>query len=87
MDTPEPDGGPVPRLTLDCTGLLCPLPIYKAGLALARMSRGQLLELVATDPGSLEDVPAMARQRGDRLKSVVTEGNRHVFLLEKGTGP
>ena len=73
-----------PRLTLDCEGLLCPLPVYKAGLALSRMSPGDLLELVSTDPGSLADVPAMARQRGDHLRSVVTEGDRHVFLLEKG---
>ena len=56
--------------SLDCTGLLCPLPVYKAGLALQRLEAGQVLELVCTDPGSLEDVPALARQTGDALLGV-----------------
>ena len=70
--------------TLDCSGLLCPLPVYKAALALTGMSPGQVLELVCTDPGSLEDVPAMARQRGDRLISAERRGSVQVFLVEKG---
>lgn len=84
MTGSENAGSDLKRMVLDCTGLLCPLPIYKAGLALSRMAPGELLELVSTDPGSLEDVPAMARQRGDLLVEVTTEGDRHVFLVEKG---
>jgi TusA-related sulfurtransferase len=75
---------PTADLTLDCRGLLCPLPVYKAGLALGRMSPGEVLELICTDPGSLEDIPAMARQRGDRLISTVTTEGTQVFLVEKG---
>jgi tRNA 2-thiouridine synthesizing protein A len=70
--------------TVDCSGLLCPLPVYRAGLALANMRPGEVLELVCTDPGSLEDVPAMARQRGDRLISAERRGATQVFLVEKG---
>ncbi|WKZ82005.1 MAG: sulfurtransferase TusA family protein [Acidimicrobiia bacterium] len=70
--------------TLDASGLLCPLPVYKAGLALGRMSPGEVLELITTDPGALEDIPAMARQRGDRLVSAEDRGDTQVFRIEKG---
>lgn len=70
--------------TLDCSGLLCPLPVYKAGLALAPLAAGEVLELICTDPGSLEDIPAMARQRGDTLLGFEDRGATQVFWLEKG---
>jgi tRNA 2-thiouridine synthesizing protein A len=72
-------------MTLDCTDLLCPLPVYKAGVALDRLEDGETLRLICTDPGSLEDVPAMARQRGDTLLSTDRNGGRQVFVLRKGS--
>jgi tRNA 2-thiouridine synthesizing protein A len=69
---------------LDCTGLLCPLPVYKAGLALGKLETGDLLRLTTTDPGALEDIPAMARQRGDNLVSVERLEHSQVFVIEKG---
>jgi tRNA 2-thiouridine synthesizing protein A len=71
---------------LDCSGLLCPLPVYKAALVLNQLEEGQVLRLVTTDPGALADIPAMARQRGDTLVEVVEDGDRQVFTLRKGTG-
>lgn len=71
--------------TLDCSGLLCPLPVYKAALELGKLDAGQILELVTTDPGALEDIPALARQRGDKLVRVTEDGDTQVFWLEKGT--
>ena len=73
-------------MTVDCSGLLCPLPVYKAGIALNRLAAGDVLELICTDPGSLEDIPAMARQRGDTLVSATAEGGRQVFIVQKGGG-
>ena len=70
--------------TLDCTGLLCPLPVYKAGLVLQKMKPGQVLELVCTDPGSLEDVPALARQTGHNLLAAEDRGETQLFWLQKG---
>ncbi len=71
--------------TLDTSGLLCPLPVYKAGIALGKLEPGQILRLICTDPGSLADIPAMARQRGDTLlASDSTEGSQ-VFWIEKGS--
>ena len=52
---------------LDTRGLNCPLPILKAKKALADMVSGQLLRVVATDPGSTRDFQAFAKQTGNEL--------------------
>ena len=70
--------------TLDTSGLLCPLPVYKAGMALGNLEAGQVLQLICTDPGSLEDIPAMARQRGDILVASDEREGTQVFWIEKG---
>lgn len=70
--------------TLDCSGLLCPLPVYKAALAMKELEPGQVLELICTDPGSHDDIPAMARERGDTLLGVNAASQAIVFLIEKG---
>lgn len=76
---------PEPNIELDTSGLLCPLPVYKAAMALKQLETGQVLELICTDPGSLEDIPAMTRQRGDELVHLDNQGNQQVFLIRKGT--
>ena len=73
--------------TLDTSGLLCPLPVYQAALVLNRLESGQILELTCTDPGSLEDIPAMARQRGDTLLNTDDRGDIQVFWIEKSATP
>lgn len=73
-------------VTLDTSGLLCPLPVYKAALALKTMEPGEVLELICTDPGSLADIPAFTRQRGDRLLNVDDRGTLQVFWIKKGVG-
>jgi tRNA 2-thiouridine synthesizing protein A len=79
-------GDPEVAATLDTSGLLCPLPVYKAALALKPLAAGEVLRLITTDRGSLEDIPAMARQRGDRLVASEDRGDTQVFWIEKGTG-
>ena len=69
---------------LDTSGLLCPLPVYKAALALKQLQAGDVLEITCTDPGSLEDIPALARQRGETLLDVDDRGETQVFWLKKG---
>ena len=69
---------------LDTSGLLCPLPVYKAALALKQLQPGQVLQLTCTDRGSLEDIPAMARQRADNLLRTDDRGDIQVFWIEKG---
>lgn len=70
--------------TLDTSGLLCPLPVYKAAMVLNRLQPGDVLELVCTDPGSLEDVPALTRQRGDTLLRAERTEQTQVFWIRKG---
>jgi tRNA 2-thiouridine synthesizing protein A len=72
--------------TLDTSGLLCPLPVYKAALSLKQLDAGQVLELICTDPGSLADIPALARQRGDVLLAQEDRGDTQLFWIEKGPG-
>ena len=72
---------------LDTSGLLCPLPVYKASIALGQLSPGQVLHLISTDPGSLEDIPALTRQLGDILLGVEVLADRQLFWIEKGDRP
>lgn len=53
--------------TLDTKGLNCPIPIVKAKKALAGMSAGQVLEVLATDPGAVKDFEAFCRKTGNEI--------------------
>lgn len=68
---------------LDTRGLNCPLPILKAKKALAEMESGQLLKVVATDPGSNRDFQAFARQTGNELVTQSTEGEEFIHVLRR----
>lgn len=69
---------------VDARGLTCPLPILRAKKALAEMSAGQTLRVLATDPGSVKDFQAFARQTGnDLLKQGETADNAFEFFLRR----
>ena len=68
---------------LDARGLNCPLPILKAKKALAELASGQVLRILATDPGSVRDFQAFARQTGHELVGQTTVGDEHVHLLRR----
>jgi TusA-related sulfurtransferase len=68
---------------LDTRGLNCPLPILKAKKALAELRSGETLRVVATDPGSLRDFQAFARQTGNELIEQNTFGDEFVHLLRR----
>ena len=53
--------------TLDTKGLNCPIPIVKAKKALGGMSAGQVLEVLATDPGAVKDFEAFSRKTGNEI--------------------
>ena len=69
---------------LDATGLNCPLPILRAKKALTGMESGQVLRIVATDPGSVKDFDAFARQTGNELMESGEEDGKYTFLMKKG---
>ena len=68
---------------IDTRGLNCPLPILKAKKALSDMLRGQLLKVVATDPGSTRDFQAFAKQTGNDLVDQKTVGTDFVHVLKR----
>ncbi len=68
---------------LDARGLNCPLPILKAKKALAEMSSGQTLKVIASDAGSMRDFQAFARQTGNELVEQQTEGDDFITVLKR----
>ena len=68
---------------LDTRGLNCPLPILKAKKALADMASGDLLRVVSTDPGSVRDFQAFARQTGNELVEQITGEHEFVHYLRR----
>ncbi|MBW8844835.1 MAG: sulfurtransferase TusA family protein [Burkholderiales bacterium] len=68
---------------LDTRGLNCPLPILKAKKALAEMLSGELLRVVSTDPGSMRDFQAFARQTGNELVGQEAAGAEFIHVLRR----
>ena len=68
---------------LDTRGLNCPLPILKAKKALADMHSGEVLRVVATDPGSVRDFQAFARQTGNELIEQTSASDEFVHFLRR----
>ena len=68
---------------LDASGLNCPLPILRAKKALSGMDAGKVLHIIATDPGSVKDFEAFARQTGNELMESKEEGGKFLFLIKK----
>ena len=68
---------------LDTRGLNCPLPILKAKKALAEMRSGEVLKVVSTDPGSMRDFQAFARQTGNDLVEQETSNDEFIHFLRR----
>ena len=68
---------------LDARGLNCPLPILKAKKALADMTSGQTLKVIATDAGSIRDFQAFAKQTGNELVEQLTQGSDYITVLKR----
>ena len=68
--------------TLNAEGLNCPLPILRAKKTLKGMNSGEVLEIRATDPGSVADFAAFCNQTGHELMSSSSEGDVYVFEIK-----
>jgi tRNA 2-thiouridine synthesizing protein A len=68
---------------LDCSGMLCPLPVVKTSKAIKELQSGQILKMIATDPGAPPDMEAWSRQTGNELLRSMQEGGKFVFFLRK----
>ena len=72
-----------PDEVLDCSGLSCPMPILKTKKAIDKLSSGQVLKMIATDPGSKPDVEAWSKKTGHTVMDYQQEGNKHIFFIKK----
>lgn len=68
---------------LDARGLNCPLPILRAKKALNEMQSGQVLKIVATDPGSTKDFEAFCKQTGNQLLSHGEANKEFTFFMKR----
>lgn len=70
-------------VVLDCSGLLCPMPIVKTSKAMKELQSGQILKMISTDAGSPPDIAAWSRQTGNELLLSTEESNKFIFFLKK----
>ena len=71
------------NMELDCRGLNCPLPILKTKKAIESLNSGDVLKMVATDPGSTNDMNAWSKRTGNELISSEQNGDEYVFYIRK----
>jgi len=70
-------------MVLDAKGMNCPLPILKTKKALQGLETGQMLEVLAADPGSVADFKAFCRQTGNDLVESTQDGDVYKFLIKR----
>ncbi len=66
---------------LDARGLLCPLPVIRVQDRIKQLAAGDMLEVTATDPGTMHDIPAWCRVHGHRLQESAQRGNEFHFRI------
>jgi len=68
---------------LDCRGMSCPIPILKTKKAIDGLTSGQVLKMISTDPGSVNDISAWTRRTGNELLGSDVSESEYVFFLRK----
>jgi tRNA 2-thiouridine synthesizing protein A len=68
---------------LDCSGLLCPIPVVKTAKAIKQIEVGQVLQMIATDPGAPPDMAAWTRQTGHEMLESHQEGGKFIFFFRR----
>jgi len=69
--------------TLDCQGLLCPMPIIKLSKAIKAIGIGDSIEMLATDPGSVPDMAAFQKQTGHKILNSSQQGAVYRFVVQR----
>ena len=72
-----------PNDVLDCSGMSCPMPILKTKKAINKLEAGDILKMLATDPGSKPDMEAWCKKTGNKLLDYEQDGETHIFYIEK----
>ena len=72
-----------PDRQIDCTGLFCPMPIVKTAQAIKTVASGELIEVLATDPGSTKDLAAWSKTTGNELVEQSVDGGVYRFVVRR----
>ena len=75
----------MPNATLDAKGLSCPLPVVKARLEIDKLEPGEVLQVLATDPGSVADFDNWAKMSGHELLESKQGDGVYSYLIKKGS--
>ena len=70
-------------VTLDCLGLYCPMPIIKTSEKIRELTNGQILEIIADDPGIKVDMPNWCKMTGHILKGIEQKDDEYRVYIEK----
>ena len=69
--------------TVDCIGLYCPEPVFRARQEIDKMAVGQVLEIIADDLAAEQDIQSLVRRTGQKLLEIRKEGSHFRFLIKK----
>ncbi|MBD3668924.1 MAG: sulfurtransferase TusA family protein [Kangiella sp.] len=69
--------------TLDCSNLLCPMPVIRTQNALKELNEGDTLEVICTDPGTLSDIPTWCRINQQEVLTTKEIDNQIIFTIKK----
>ena len=70
-------------LELDLRGLLCPMPMVRVSQNISKVEVGGVVRAVATDPGSLADIPSWARSTGNEVIKQDRDGKEIIFYVRR----
>jgi tRNA 2-thiouridine synthesizing protein A len=73
-----------PAATLDAKGLSCPMPVVKARLEIEKLAAGDVLQVIATDPGSVSDFDNWTKMSGHELLESTQDDGIYTYLIRKG---
>lgn len=68
---------------IDAKHLLCPMPVIRLGEVIAKINVGDKIEMLATDPGVLHDIPAWCKVHGHKVLAVQEKTDEIILLVEK----
>jgi tRNA 2-thiouridine synthesizing protein A len=72
-----------PDINLDCIGLYCPEPVFRTRQEIDKLKVGEVLEIIADDPASEEDIPRLVKRLEQKLLKMYKEKDQFHFIIKK----
>ncbi len=70
-------------ITLDTSGKCCPMPMVEANKAIKKLAEGDVIQIIATDPGTLSDIPSWCERTGNELISYNEQNSTYEYYVKK----